>query len=440
MPDQSGKTALYFYQFDYLLLAFILAATVFGLIVLDGSTYQVAGLSDLVHQQMRWAAIALAVFALAAAMPYRWLLVLGWPFYLACLVLLLALLVASRFPQLSFLTAVKSYGATSWYRFQLGSMSVRFQPSEFTKIAVVIVLAQWLAWRGERVRHLHECLAPLVVAYIPMAVVLKQPDFGTASIFLPLPLVLLFVAGLPWRTILVSVLLAVVLSGGAAFYLATAESVPGLRKYQLQRIHSFLTPLVQPFQPPGIEDVLQRRREPEGRSERAPKITADQWQIRQAEMALGSGRLTGKGWRQGTQSRLRFLPKHYNDFIFCSLGEQFGFVGCVALIGLYILIVWRALTIAALASDPFGKYMVVGLLTIFVVHVFINIGISVRLLPVTGLPLPFMSHGGSFLVVNFLIFGLIANVGMRRGVSGVRDMRVRMTRPRPSARQLDLFD
>jgi cell division protein FtsW (lipid II flippase) len=241
--------------------------------------------------------------------------------------------------------------------------------------------------------------------------------------------------------------------GAGLYAIYTAETTLSfLRPHQMKRIQVFrapledaLRPIFRPFQPAGVEQALAglgtdpTRRAPtaeagpgetegetagagaptsaEARREaalEARKAAAAVWQIQQAEMALGSGRMFGKGWGKGTQSREGFLPAHYTDFIFCSLGEQFGMVGCFLLLGLYLLIAWRALHVAATASDPFGRCLVVGLLAVILLHVFFNVGMTVRLLPVTGLPLPLMSYGGSFLATNYLILGLIANVSMRR--------------------------
>ena len=134
----------------------------------------------------------------------------------------------------------------------------------------------------------------------------------------------------------------------------------------------------------------------------------------QAKIAVGSGGFAGRGWLEGTQTRYGFLPEYWTDFIFSSLGEQFGLMGCLSLLLFYLLILWRVVHISVVTADPFGKYLVLGLVSIVMIHVFMNIGMTVRLLPIAGVPLPLVSYGGSFLATNYLIFGLIANAGMRR--------------------------
>jgi rod shape determining protein RodA len=411
-------------QFDYLLFVVLLVTTALGLVTLDGSTYQVAGLEDYTRRQAVWCGVSIAIFAVAAIVPYGWLRVLGWPLYiLSILSLLLFLFFKSK--SIGFVEVVSAGGAASWLRISLGGHVLRVQPSEFAKITAVVVLAHWLALRQGKLRSIWECAIPFALAALPMALIFKQPDFGTAVVFLPMVLVVLFVAGLDWRVVLWGVAAGCVIAAAGIYYVMTAEDVPGLRAYQQERLRTFLGPLVRPFRPPGVEEVLygeEAEGSPRGAAQ-APlpppppgrkKSGGDDWNIRQAEMALGSGQVAGKGWRRGTQSRLKFLPQHYTDFIFSSLGEQFGLTGCLTLILLYLLLVWRAIAIAVATADPFGKYLVVGLLSVFVTHIYLNVGMSVRLLPVTGLPLPLMSYGGSFLAANYLLFGLIANVGMRR--------------------------
>ncbi|MBN1867837.1 rod shape-determining protein RodA [Candidatus Sumerlaeota bacterium] len=420
MREHPTGLGLHARQFDYFLAMFVLFATGFGILVLAGSTRDVPELAKILPQQARWWGIAIGVFCLTLAVPYRWLKIPGWIVYGMLVVSLAALVFASHLG-MAWISTVRAGGASSWYKIALGSSSIRFQPSEFAKIGVVIVLAHWLSLRRESIaeargwrKPILECIVPLAVAALPMAIVFLQPDFGTASVFLPLPFIVLFVAGLPWRVVLTTVAFGTALALGGFVYLMNADHVPGLKPYQLNRIRVFLEPLGKPFNPPGVEEILYGPAQPEVAETSAKSRDPDDWQIRQAEMALGSGRLFGKGWGQGTQSRLRFLPAHHTDFIFSSLGEQFGLAGCLALLLLYVLIVWRCVHVALVASDAFGQYLVVGLLSIFILHVFLNIGMSVRLLPTTGLPLPLFSFGGSFLVTNYVIFGLIANVGMRR--------------------------
>lgn len=403
------------YQLDYLLILFVLATTAFGIVVLEGATGGVPGLTRIVPRQIMWWGVSGGVFLFALLMPYRWLKFFGWPFYALLLGLLIALLAAGQGP-IGFLMGIKAGGASSWFEAPIGSQSVRFQPSEFAKIAVVIVLSQWLAWRRKRLGNVLETIPPLLLVAIPVIIIAKQPDYGTAATFLPLPFLLLFVAGIPWRVVLTVTVVGALGAAGGLYYLATAESIPGLTGNKEDRIRVFIEPIRGMFKPPGVEEILSGGSSGQAAQSKEPARTDPAtWTIQQAEMALGSGQITGKGWKKGSQSRLRFLPARHTDFIFSALGEQFGLAGCLALLGLYVLIVWRAVHVAIVSPDPFGKYLVVGLVSILLIHVFINIGMVLRLLPIMGIPLPLISYGGSFLATNYLIFGIIANVGMRRG-------------------------
>jgi rod shape determining protein RodA len=316
---------------------------------------------------------------------------------------------------MGFLHAVKAGGAYLWLKLELGGFVLQFQPAELCKISMTIAIAAWVAWRRNHLDKAREGLIPLSLMAIPFGAIAIQPDVGTAIILAPVPFVILFAAGLRWRIVLTTVGVGLLVMVSGLVYFMKAERVPFLRQYHHDRIHVFLEPLTQPFKLPGVEEMLYGTGAPivEGATD-VSEQRGDDWNIRQAEMALGSGRLFGKGWGKGTQSRYRFLPEHHTDFIFCSLGEQFGLAGCLLLIILYVLIGWRALRIAVLSTDPFGKFMVVGLILIFFLHIFLNIGMMVRLLPVAGLPLPLMSYGGTFLASNYLMFGLMASVGMRR--------------------------
>jgi rod shape determining protein RodA len=412
---------LFLRQFDYPLLIFLLLTTGLGLLALNGSTHDVSGLEGYTQKQAMWWGVSVAIFFGTLLIPYRWYRYLGWALYAACVGLLLMLLVAMK-AHLSFLSGVAAGGAASWLEIKLGSFSMRLQPSEFTKIAVVMILAQWLAWRRKKLTNVWECIPPLFFTAIPMAIIFKQPDFGTAAVFLPIPFTLLFVAGLRWKIVVWAISIGGACGMAGIIYLSTASTIPGLKDYQVNRIKVFLGPLAQPFRPPGIEEGLNggatppKPEEDLSPEELKKKSDPDDWNIRQAEMALGSGQMFGKGWRQGTQSRYKFLPEHYTDFIYSSLGEQFGLLGCAGLLVLYLLLTWRAIHISIVNSDPFGKFLVIGLLCIFLIHIFLNVGMEVRLLPVTGLPLPLVSYGGSFLATNYLLFGLIANVGMYRRI------------------------
>lgn len=354
-----------FARFDFILFFVLFLITLYGIAVIHGAVYNVPGLSQYSEKQLMWFLAALPIFLIISLLDYQWIRHLCWPVYLISIIVLALLIFYGH----------KVKGARSWYA--IGSH--RIQPSEFAKITVTICLAHFLAWKEKPVTKLWDMLAPTTIVGLPVFLILSQPDFGTAALFFPLFFVMLYASGASRRLLLLCVLLTI---WGAML------AYPLLKPYQKARIKVFINP------------------------EHDTK-----WQgynIRQAEISLGSGGIYGKGWKQGTQTTLGFLPERHTDFIFSTLGEQFGFVGCGVLILLYALAVWRAGRIALQSQDKFGRLLVTGLISLFLIHIFFNIGMTLRFLPVTGLPLPLFSYGGSFLLTNFIMFGIVQSVGVKK--------------------------
>ncbi len=352
-------------HFDYALFGLVLMVTFSGIIVINGATYLVPGLSGYAWRQFIWFLVSLPAFFIMCLVDYRRLRHLAVPLYILVMLSLVLLPILGH----------RVRGAASWYA--IGRH--RLQPAEFAKIAVSLCLAHHLASRRKPLKRIRDIVIPVAIAGVPAVLILAQPDFGTAALFFPLLLIMLYAAGASRRLILLLVLMAI--WGAVTAY-------PFLKPYQKARIEIFLHP----------ERDARRRG----------------YNILQAEISLGSGGLFGKGWKQGTQTRLRFLPERHTDFIFSSLGEQFGFLGCTGLILLYGFVSVRVLRLARYARDDFGRLLIVGLFATFLLHILFNVGMTVRLLPVTGLPLPLFSYGGSFLLTNYAIFGMIQSIGMRR--------------------------
>lgn len=313
--------------------------------------------------------ISLVGMSVLALMNFRWSRRLAWPLYLGLLCVLGLLLIRGQ--------AVK--GAASWIFIPLGSSRFQLQPSEFGKIILVMVLAHYLSSRMHVFRRFHHTLVPGIIAAIPIALILIQPDFGTAVVYVPVTLVMFFVAGIRKRVLVAYAMLAVA---------AMAVGYPQLKPYQKGRIETFLNP---------GQDALGKG-----------------YNAIQAQTALGSGEIIGKGWGRGTQTSFRFLPEYQTDFVFPTFAEQFGFLGCLVVLVLFSLLVLRLVWIAANTEDLYGALMVSGFATVFVVHLTLNIGMATGLLPVTGLPLPFFSYGGSFMLTCYAMIGLSLSVGARR--------------------------
>ncbi|HOX63513.1 MAG TPA: rod shape-determining protein RodA [Verrucomicrobiota bacterium] len=316
----------------------------------------------------------------------RWAMVIYWS---AILMLVLVL----------FFGTVR-FGARRW--FDLGFFSL--QPSEFAKLAFILAQANYLSRPVEELRGLATFWKSLGLMLLPFLLILKEPDLGSALVFLPTGLAILFVAGIPRRYLLR-------LLGGAgllgALFVGNVLFAPPnwqikLEDYQRRRLLVYFGREEAP--PPGASRAeLARLRQQQ----------ADySHNVRQALISVGSGGLIGKGWRQGTQNALGFLPRPvaHNDFIFSVIAEEKGFVGSVIVITLYGAVLFSGIRIAGQARDRLGKMMAVGVVALIFSHVFINIGMNIRLMPVTGVPLPLLSYGGSSVLGSLIAMGILQNV------------------------------
>ncbi|HJU51932.1 MAG TPA: rod shape-determining protein RodA [Acidimicrobiia bacterium] len=267
-------------------------------------------------------------------------------------------------------------GAQRWYDFGI----FQLQPSEFSKTACLLTLAAILARPAARLEW-QRILQALMVMVIPAALIFLQPDLGTMLIFAFLLMVLLFGAGISSRQALVV--------SGAGLTMGIAVFQFGLlRSYQLDRIRVLFNPTLDP--------------------------TGIGWNLRQSILAVGSGQLTGKGLFQGQQTNFQYVPEQGTDFIFTAVGEQLGFVGGILVIAAFLILVWRLLVIAGAARDRFGALLAMGIASIFAFHVLVNIGMTIGIMPVTGLPLPFMSAGGSSFLNFSICIGIANSIWLRR--------------------------
>jgi rod shape determining protein RodA len=262
----------------------------------------------------------------------------------------------------------------------------RFQPSEFMKVALVLCLARYLRNRDTQ-RMLTGLVPPLLLTLAPMGLILLQPDLGTSLVMAPVPFVLLYAAGARLRHLLPVLGLGLAAMPTLLFLHHLGYKL-FLKEYQWARITSFLNP--------------------------QSDAAGSGYQIIQSLIAIGSGGLLGKGLGEGTQNRLNFLPERHTDFIFSVIGEEWGFMGAVGVLLLYALVFVGGIGIAARTKDPFGRLLAVGMMVILGVQVLINVGMTMRLCPVTGLTLPFISYGGSSLLTSFIMVSLVVSVGMRQ--------------------------
>ncbi|MCL5044661.1 MAG: rod shape-determining protein RodA [Deltaproteobacteria bacterium] len=356
------------YHFDWPLLAGVLALTALGIMTLLSAAYagRQGWVEPVVVRQLLWAALGTVLLLGAALSDYRKLAAAAYPFYGLALALLAAVAVGGR----------EMGGSRRWL--SLGVF--RLEPSELMKLALVVVLARYFSreppaggWRG---RHL---LVPALLIAPAAALVMKQPDLGTALVLLMAGATVIFGGGLRLRTGL-----GIVLSVALSMPLAWHE----LKPYQRARLESFVNPQADPLR--------------------------SGYHLIQSEIAIGAGGALGKGFLKGTQARLNFLPERRTDFIFSVFAEEFGFFGATLLLAVYAAMVWRGLAVARRARERFGALLALGFTSIILWQVVINVGMASGLLPVVGIPLPFVSYGGTSLVAMMFGVGLIISVNIRR--------------------------
>lgn len=343
-------------------------------------------------KQIVWYLVGGGLAVLVCLVEYRrlarWSMVVYW--------LSMASLVAVLSPWIG---TTHGWGARRWI--DLGAF--QFQPSEFAKLAFILMLASYLSRPEGELRNRGLFFRSLGLALLPFVLILKEPDLGSALVFLPVGLVMMFVAGVPPRFLLQFVggvgLVVVLLLVDILF--APPDWQLKLEPYQRRRLLVYF----------GVSSVSPQATETE--RQRALKEYRDaSYNVEQALISVGSGGLTGKGWRQGTQNALGYLPRAvaHNDFIFSVIAEESGFVGSVTVVALYTVILFSGIKIAGQARDRLGRLLAVGVVSLLFCHVFINIGMNIRLMPVTGIPLPLLSYGGTSVLCSLIAAGLLQNV------------------------------
>lgn len=353
---------LKFLDFRMLFTVFFLLGVSFAFIY--SATYRGSDGTAFLYKQMVWFVLGMAVFLFAVRMDFRVLGSMAYLFYFLSFTVLVLVLVLGSLHK----------GARSW--FNLGPFA--FQPSEIAKIGIVFMLSRYLSDRSEDRSKIRYILFTLMLAALPMGLIILQPDLGTALVLVPVVMGLLFIAGARMRYLLVIVGLGLaVLPVGWSF----------LHEYQRQRLLVFINPNMDPLGA-GYNAI-------------------------QSKIAVGSGGLWGKGWLGGTQSQLHFLPERHTDFIFSVLGEEWGFLGCGAVLMAYLALVLSGFKIARECEDLFGRFLAVGLTLLVASHVIINTGMTVGIMPITGIPLPFMSYGGSHLLAMMACLGFLQNIHLR---------------------------
>ncbi len=350
-------------NFDWLLFGASVLLIGFSAAIIFSTTFSIAGGSEAL-QQLLFALIGLACLWVVARIDYRMFRGFSGVLYL----LTVGLLVATKF------LGSTRLGAQRW----IAIGSFQFQPSELAKVFMVIVMAKFFADHVDQMNRPKTIIKSIIYIGIPIGLVAWQPDLGTALTF-----------AIIWASMMaVSNIKKIYLGLMAAA--AAVLAIPGyelLHDYQKQRILTFLNPAADPM--------------------------GSGWNVNQAMIAIGSGQFWGRGLGHGPQSQLNFVPFKHTDFVFAALAEEMGFVGAAAVIGLFAVLLYRALKIAQLARDYFGMFLATGIFAILFFHIFINIGMNLGIMPVTGIPLPLLSSGGTSVVVTLLSIGILESIYIR---------------------------
>lgn len=352
---------------DLSLIVLVLVTSAYGA-VLVYSTSRHGSDPNLVLRQIVFIALGVVAMAATAAVDYRRLRDWSRWIYPAMLLVLVGVLIPG--------VGSVHKNIRAWYSFG----EVQIQPAEFAKVGLIVVLASFLGSLGAEIRLRH-ALVCLTLTAIPMGLILLQPDLGTALVFVVIVVGMLVVAGLPLRHLVALVVVGVVAIAGIL-------SSDALDDYQRDRLTAFVSP-----------DTAS-----------AKAI----YNTRQAQNAIASGGLTGQGLFEGPQTTGRFVPEQQTDFIFTVAGEELGFVGSALLLALFGAILWRIWRAAHLAADETGRLMCVGVFCMIAFHIFENVGMNLGIMPVTGIPLPLVSYGGSSMLTTYMAVGLALNVHMRR--------------------------
>lgn len=357
-------------QVDWLLLAVSVLLSVIGIVMIYGATAARPDVADgnyFVERQILALLLGLAAAVAVTLVDYRRFRAWSVVAYGAAVVMLV----------LVPLVGVEVGGSERWFR--LGPL--QFQPSEFAKIALILVLAAHFHEYREEGRGPRALLEALGFALFPMVLLLLQPDFGMFILFAVIVAFVLLMAGVHLRYILG-------LTAASIAAITAALQLGIVRDYQLRRLTAFLDP--------GAD------------------LLGAAYNVDQAQIAVGSGQLFGQGLGSGSQTTSGFVPENQTDFIFTVVGEQTGFLGSALLLVLFALLIWRGLRIAAISRDLFGTLIATGIVTALLFQMFINVGMAIGIMPVTGLTLPFVSYGGSSLITTWVMIGLLQNVHMRR--------------------------
>ncbi|MDI9496170.1 MAG: rod shape-determining protein RodA [Bacillota bacterium] len=373
-------------RFDFILLITTILLSVYGFIVINSATMsKLAGSEPYLKTQIIAFALGAAALFVLVMIDYD----IYGSFYMPIYVLTNLLLLY---------TLINPVEASEWgdVRSWIAIGPIVFQPSEVAKFGVIISLAKFIDINKENMNHPLVLLKILLFAFLPVGLIMLQPDLGTALVFVFFIALMLYIAGLDRKYVLTILIIALILAiAGIAVFFQIMEDYTLGEDYRFDRIVTFFYPELDP------DDTG--------------------YQVIQSKTAIGSGMIYGRGLYKGVQNQLGYLPTKETDFIFAVIGEELGLVGGLTLLCLYAVLLYRLIRIAKNAANMFGSLIVTGITGMILFHIFENIGMTMGLMPVTGIPLPFISSGGTFMLVNMISIGLCLSVGMKRGKLDLND-------------------
>ena len=358
------------------MVALIFSIAIIGLATVYSATYTAKGPSSLYYRQLVWIAIGVMVMLFALAVDYHTVGRYAYVLYAISLVLLFLVMAIGK----------TGMGAQRW----LAIGPFAFQPSEFAKLSLTLALARYFAEDPKRGGYgLRDLAIPGVMVMVPLVLVLKQPDLGTALMLLLTASLIVMIAGIRARSVVVVLLIGATIASAVFLVPPVRHRIWGkLKPYQQNRITAFVDPGSDPL--------------------------GSGYHANQSKIAVGSGQIIGKGFRQGTQSQMAFLPERHTDFIFAVISEEHGLIGASLLVILYLVLLLTGVDTAKNAKDRLGVLMAGGIVSMISLYVFINVGMAVGIVPVVGVPLPLVSYGGTSIITTFLALGLLLNIQIRR--------------------------
>lgn len=382
LKDSSSR---YKSKTDGLLILLIYAMTVFGVFAVSVASFSINSNpdADIFNQivgsryglrQGIFLFLSPIVLGFIMAIPYDFIRNNVWTIYFLSIGLLFVALLGEA------VAGINAFISILW--------GFTIQPAEFAKIAIIVLLASQLENINDPFKTIKSSILFLITIGAPALITVMQGEMGSAIVMAAIVLAMLFMAGMPWKRFVILIILALLAMAGIVLF----WSLFSPDSYRLQRIIALVNPEV--------------------------ASDAAKYQVNNSIIAIGAGGLKGVGpFKEGSIAQLDYVPKDWTDFIFSAIGETFGFIGCVTVIALYVLIMFRLLYLARTSSNRFSELIIIGIMTLILTHVFLNIGMTIGIIPVVGIPLPFLSYGGSNLFTNMIGIGLVLNVTKNRTLS-----------------------